>query len=355
MPKTQQPERKLTDESLRTERSNTDQAMAERSDTTETDELLERARAEADAALSTARELADQLGVQLPGRVARGRAVEDEQLVDRRAAADESLRLERETLASLAALLPLEREKTDRFLLTERRRSDDALANRDDFMGMVSHDLRNLLSGIVLEATLVTDTATNSEEGRHTVIGMKRIQRYVARMNRLIGDLVDVVAIDAGKLAIHRERRDAAVLITEAVDAFSRQASDKSIALQAKSAQPALPAAFDHERMLQVLANLIGNAIKFTPASGRIAVDALLKGEDLHLCVTDTGAGIPNDMLESVFERFWQVGKNDRRGLGLGLYISRCIVDAHGGKVWAESTIGVGSAFHVTLPVAPRT
>lgn len=352
------PERDKTDESLRTERENSDRAMVEKRTGIEenADELVERAREHADAVLDTARDKADrkldtdESGPQSRAAVGRERALEDAVLHGERAAADERLRREREEQTrTLASLLPLEREKTDRHLLTERARSDDALAQRDDFMGMVSHDLRNLLSGIVLNATVLSEDASDSEEGRRTVAGMNRIQRYVARMNRLIGDLVDVVSIDAGKLALQRQRGDVAALITEAVDAFASTASEKGISLEFV-VERALLADFDHDRMLQVLANLITNALKFTPRGGRIAVHGERAGDGLRFSITDTGMGIPANMLETVFERFWQVGKNDQRGLGLGLYISRCIVEAHDGKIWADSTLGEGSAFHFTIP-----
>lgn len=359
-----QPERDKTDESLRTERKNSDLAMAERRTGIEesADDLVERAREQADAVLDAAREKADhKLDTVDPGghgraTVARERAREDGVLQDERAAADETLRRQRlEQIRTLAALLPLEREKTDRFLLTERARSDEALAHRDDFMGMVSHDLRNLLSGIVLNATLLAEEASESDEGRRTVAGMGRIQRYVARMHRLIGDLVDVVSIDAGKLAVQPARGDAATLLTEAVDAFAQTALEKGISLESRAASGALPADFDHDRMLQVLANLITNALKFTPRGGVITVDGERAGDELRLSVSDTGSGIPSTMLEAVFRRFWQVSNNDQRGLGLGLYISKCIVDAHGGRIWVESTPNEGSTFHVTIPAAaPR-
>jgi signal transduction histidine kinase len=351
------PERDKTDESLRTERENSDQVMAERRRDSENhaDRLVERAREQADAVLDTAREKADAAEPGPGEHDARTweRALEDDVLKDERAAADEALRRAREEQArALTALLPLEREKTDRYLLTERVRSDDALAHRDDFMGMVSHDLRNLLSGVVLHATLISEDASASEEGRRTVAGMKQIQRYVARMNRLIGDLVDVVSIDAGKLAVQPARHDAAALITEAVEAFAHASAEKGIVLSSEIAARPLPADFDHERMLQVLANLITNALKFTPRGGRIAVRGERVGADVVVSIRDTGIGIPANLLEAVFERFWQVGKNDSRGLGLGLYISRCIVDAHRGKIWAESKPGEGSAFRFTIPGA---
>jgi signal transduction histidine kinase len=113
-----------------------------------------------------------------------------------------------------------------------------------------------------------------------------------------------------------------------------------------------LEAAFDHDRILQVLANLISNSIKFTSQGGEILITGDCVDGSVRLAVADTGSGIPADALESVFERFSQVGKKDRRGLGLGLYISRCIVEAHGGKIWAESTLAAGSRVSFTLPAA---
>ena len=355
------PERDKTDESLRDERKNSDQALAEHRIATEetADQLVERARDHADTVLDAARGKADQkledagTGARGHETVAAERVLEDRVLHAERAAADEALRRERrEQARTLAALLPLEREKTDRYLLTERVRSDDELAHRDDFMGIVSHDLRNLLGGIVLQAGLATKTASDTEEGRRTVAGMTRIQRYVARMNRLIGDLVDVVSLDAGKLAVTPTRGDAAALLTEAVEAFADAAAEQDIGLECATVEATLFASFDHERMLQVLANLIANALKFTCRGGRIVLRGERAGDEIRLYVGDTGTGIPQHMLELVFERFWQVGKNDRRGFGLGLYISRCIVEAHGGKIWAESTMSEGTRVHITLPGA---
>jgi signal transduction histidine kinase len=359
-PDTKEPrlERDKTDASLRTERKNSDQVLEEQRTDIEVnaDEVLERARDHADAVLDSARAKADdqvaRAAPAAPARaVARDRAHEDADIERERAAADEQLRRERaEQTRILAALLPHEREKTDQYLLIERARADEAIANRDDFLGMVSHDLRNLLSGIVLNATLLAEDASDTDEGRRIVVGMARIQRDVGRMSRLIGDLVDVASIDAGKLAVHLARGDARPLLQEALETFTLSASKKGISLELGEVEPALPADFDHDRLLQVLANLVGNALKFTPAGGAIVLRGAIVGEELQLTVTDNGAGIPAHLLESVFERFWQVGKNDKRGLGLGLHISRCIVDAHGGKIWAESTLGAGSVFHVTIP-----
>jgi signal transduction histidine kinase len=360
------PERDQTDESLRAERKETDRALAELQATVEehADAVVVRAREHADAVLTVAREKADQLLAEArrrtasaPAILAEERATEDEVLRDERAAADEVLRREREDeAAALSKLLPLERDKTDRYLLTERVRSDDALAVRDDFLGIVSHDLRNLLGGIVMSASLLADSASETGAdnalGKETLAGTKRIQRYAARMNRLIGDLVDVASIDAGKLSITTARGDATTLIAEALESFQAAAASAGISLATELAG-ALMADFDRERMLQVLANLIANSLKFTARGGKIRVHGKRTADELHFAVSDDGVGIPANMLEAIFERFWQVGKNDRRGVGLGLYISKCIVEAHGGRIWAESMPRVGCSIWFTLP-APR-
>jgi signal transduction histidine kinase len=350
-------EREQTNESLRMEREKTDRALAERQAAEgDSDLVVHHARESADAVLTEARTKADELLEASPhvgtsATLAQERVLEDEALQDERASADEILRRERDANARvLSRLLPLEREKTDRFLLTERARSDVALTNRDNFLGLVSHDLRNLLGGIVMSAELLSARASENEDGAQTLVTTTRIQRYAARMNRLIGDLIDVASIDAGKLAITPVPGDATTLIAEAVDTFQEAASAKGISLQTEIVEGPLLAEFDHDRMLQVLANIIANAIKFTSQGGSIQVRGECVGEDLRFSIIDTGSGIPGNMLEAIFERFWQVGKDDRRGLGLGLYISRCIVEAHGGKIWAESNLGEGSRLCFTLP-----
>lgn len=363
-PETKPPtaEREKTDESLRTERTNTDQAIAAKLATAQegtADAVVERAREEADAVLDSARDKADLKleGNPAPGKtdrkgVAVERALEDATIEREREAADEKVSLHREQQAQkIAELLPHERAKTDKYLLTERARADDMVAHRDDFLGMVSHDLRSMLNGILLYAEQISQAASDTEEGHRAIAGADGIRRYVGRMTNLIGDLVDVVGLDAGKLEIHPSRSDAAELLREAAEALTNAAKAKQISMACDTGRPgALMANFDEARMLQVLTNLLTNAIKFTPKGGRIWLVGKRRGNELHVTVTDTGVGIPESMLESVFERYWQRGKTDKRGLGLGLYISKSIVTAHGGKIWAESEVGTGSTFHVTIP-----
>ena len=355
------PERHQTDENLRDEREKTDLALAATQEAIEenADAVVERARDQADAVLVAARDKADEQAdpgafYAIPSAaIAEEREIEDDALREERGAADETLRLEREARARvLLRHLPMERDATDKTLLTERARSDDALATRDDFLGMVCHDLRDLLNGVIVSSQLLAAKLEERDTLEPLLLDTARIQRYGARMNRLIGDLVDIASIDAGKLAVAASRGDAATLVGEAVDALQAIAAAKPVTLEAERMESSLAADFDHDRLLQVLANLVANSIKFTPAGGRIGVSCTRTGALLTFCVSDSGQGIPQGMLEAVFERFWQVGKNDRRGLGLGLYISRCIVEAHGGTIRAESTLGEGTRMTFTLPVA---
>jgi signal transduction histidine kinase len=214
---------------------------------------------------------------------------------------------------------------------------------------MVAHDVRNLLNGVVLNLELLSPR--DGEPEAQVAAAAGRIRRSVARMNRLIGDLVDVTSIDAGKLAMAPVEGDLVALVTEATDTFQPAAREKDVALSAEVPASPLLVPFDHDRMLQVFANLIANAIKFTPSGGHITIGAEARQGLVRLCVRDTGVGIPAAMLEAIFERFWQVSENDRRGMGLGLYISKSIVDAHGGRIWAESELGKGTRMYFTLPV----
>ena len=347
-----------TDKSLRTERHGTDKALrggqaAEQA----ADKVVDLARQTADALLVTARVKADhdaeESAAIVQATVANERALADELLQRERTAADDRLRLERDAgRRALAELLPFERERTDRDLLTERARSDEAIANRDDFLAIVSHDLRNLLGGIVLSSSALSKAASETDEGRRVVVTGKRIQLYAARMKRLIGDLVDVVSIDAGKLATTIVPSDPLALIAETLETFRRTAEARGIALESEVIGVLPQAAFDHERMLQVFANLVSNALKFTSGGGKICVRGERTGEEVHFSVHDTGIGIPESMLNAVFMRFWQATANDQRGTGLGLYISKSLVEAHGGRIWVASELGRGSVFHFTVPVA---
>jgi signal transduction histidine kinase len=351
-------ERKETDESLHVERAKTDRELGKQhtSMDMDSDAVVQQEREHADEALEQARARADESPERDVSRrqaLRRERAQEDAGVEQDRVTADEMLTDERrDRTRALANLLRLEREQTDERLLIERARGDANLAVRDDFMGMVAHDLRTLLGGIALCAELqIRSAAANDEAGRRIRDTAAKTQRLTARMNRLIGDLVDVVSIEAGRFSISPTSYDANALIREVVETFQPTASAKSISLNA-STDGYLPVRLDHERIFQVLANLLSNAIKFTSQGGTISVRVASTGSEVRFSVADTGAGIAGDHLEAIFERFWQVRQGDRRGLGLGLFISKSIVEAHGGRIWAASESGKGSTFFFTLPGA---
>jgi signal transduction histidine kinase len=354
--------RQLTDESLAAEREKTDSELAKRGAHLEedADDVVAAARDRADDVLAQARAIADEkLGPALSGAAERAivddeRKREDVATRAERATADDQLAQERDARRrALIALLALEREQTDQHLLFERERADLAIGSRDDFLAMASHDLRNLLAGIALAASALRNLRCEDEDTRRQVVGdAERIHRYTARMNRLVSDLLDVVSIEAGRLAVLPQRHDATELLRETVDVFQPVAAAKRISMVTEVRADSLLARYDHERILQVLANLIGNAMKFTPEGGRIEILVEPVDSVVRFAVRDSGSGMAPEMLSVIFERFWQIPETNRSGLGLGLYISRCIVEAHGGSLWAESHVGEGSTFYFTLPAA---
>ncbi|WIG92888.1 HAMP domain-containing sensor histidine kinase [Myxococcus sp. SDU36] len=359
--KKSQPERDDTDKSLRFERERSDDEYSNRqaSIEEEADAAVQKARGRADEVLRESRQNADarmahgQASAQARQSISRERAHEDVALLGERATADGELRDERaERQRALAALLQTEREATNSRLLIERASADDGLAARDRFMAMVSHDSRALLGGIALQASMLKRDAAETEAGGKALQAAVKIQRFTARLTRLIDDLLDLVSIEAGVLRVDPTLQDATATVRESLEAFQPLASVQNLSLDMEIRGDSLMAKLDHERILQVLANLLTNAIKFTPAGGGISLRLEPVGQDVRFSVVDTGSGIPRHQLEEVFQRFWQARSEDRRGLGLGLSISKGIVEAHGGRIWAESQPGKGSTFSFTLPGA---
>jgi signal transduction histidine kinase len=280
----------------------------------------------------------------------RGR--EDLELAKERATADEKLEGERdERRRAIAALLALERTQTDANLLGERDFADTAVFSRDDFLAMVSHDLRNMLGGLAMSAASLLRIGEAGPRGVSITRDAERIQRYSARMIRLVSDLLDLTSIEAGRLAVVPQWHVATELLRETQDVFEPIASAKDVSIRTEVKADSLLARYDEERILQVLANLVGNAIKFTRPGGRVDVLVEPIGTEIRFAVSDTGCGIASDQLGAIFDRFWQKTRQ-RSGLGLGLYIARCIVEAHGGRIWAESKLGEGSTLYFTLPAA---
>ena len=349
-------ERVATNRSLADERDHADSELGKSEDLA--DDIVRVARARADAIVLDARQATDRAAETTSGttgvarRTERERTNADALLERERAAADATLDHERRaTSRSLHHFLRAERTQTDESLGRERVVSDGVVAARDNILAVVSHDLRALLGALSIASELVAKAVplddANREAREHAVTS----ERMMARMTRILDDLLDVTSIEAGQLAMVRESGDANAPVREVVAAFGPLAAGKGITLAAQLASHGLVGLFDHERIVQVLANLVSNALRFTSSPGTITVRVEKDERGIRFAVADSGAGMPADQLEVVFERFRQLSP-DRRGLGLGLYISKSIVEAHGGRIWAKSALGAGSTFYFTLPPA---
>lgn len=229
------------------------------------------------------------------------------------------------------------------------RAAQQATRARDEVLGIVAHDLRNPLNSILMQANLLRRRA---EPGHPSPKQAETIERAAKRMNRLIQDLLDVTRMEAGHLSVEPACVPAQGLVRDAVEAQQPLATAASLELRLDAA-PDLPEVWaDRDRLLQVFENLIGNALKFTQAGGRITVGAAPREGGVLFWVTDTGGGISAEDLPHLFDRFWQARKGQRLGAGLGLPIVKGIIEAHRGRIWVESRPGEGSTFFFTLPLA---
>jgi PAS domain S-box-containing protein len=225
----------------------------------------------------------------------------------------------------------------------------DAVQARELVLGIVAHDLRNPLSLIMMQSQRMHRPSSECERRNQRPVEV--ISRAAARMNRLIEDLLDVTRIEAGRFPVERRPLSPGALVTEAVDMEVALASSSSIDLRLALATDLPDVWVDRDRLLQVFENLIGNAMKFTRSGGRITVGAEARDHGVLFWVKDTGNGIPAEDLPHVFDRYWQAGAGaGRLGAGLGLSITKGIVEAHGGRIWVESTAGQGSNFYFSIP-----
>jgi signal transduction histidine kinase len=224
----------------------------------------------------------------------------------------------------------------------------EAAEAREEVLKIVSHDLRNPLSTIGMAAEMILETSDGAEQAR----GVSIIRRTSDRMNRMVQDLLDVAKLETGRLAIEVEDTDVITVVEEAVETLGPLAEESGLTLGVVMAPDVRGICVDRGRILQVLSNLVGNAVKFTPAGGRITLHVRPEGDVVRFAVTDTGPGIPPDQLQRIFGRFWQAKASDRRGLGLGLTIARSIVEAHGGRIGADSRVGEGTEFWFTVPTS---
>lgn len=229
-----------------------------------------------------------------------------------------------------------------------RSEAERAVRLRDEVLAIVAHDLRNPLSRIRTTVSFLS-MENVAPPVRENLMGV--LDRATATMDRLIRDLLDVATIESGRLSVELQPLDAARLLVDVCQWSAPAAAQHRLQLQS-DAEPPLPVLADPERISQVFANLIDNAIRVTPPGGQLSLAGRRAGDRIVLSLADTGPGIPEAELPHLFDRFWQGDREKRGAAGLGLAIAKGIIDAHGGDIRVESTLGRGTTFHIELPSA---
>jgi signal transduction histidine kinase len=261
----------------------------------------------------------------------------------------------REARASLAAIETVEPgEAAVARRLT--RELDEAIARLDgtgsprDLVSIVCHDLRDPLASIVMGAGFLKKTVPATEGGARRVVDA--ISRSAERMTQVVGDFHDLAKLEGGLLQLESGPCDVVAAVRGGMAALQAQAADKGVALEVEAAPERLPATCDRTRLLQVMSKLVGNALKFTPASGRVVVVIEEEPAWVRISVKDTGRGIALDRLATIFDHAANARRSPRDGPGLGLAIARGLVELQGGELTVQSREGEGSTFAFTLPRA---
>ncbi|MEO7822780.1 MAG: PAS domain S-box protein [Gemmatimonadaceae bacterium] len=228
--------------------------------------------------------------------------------------------------------------------------AQQATRARDEILAVVAHDLRNPLNTVMMAAGLMIESSSpeRPQERRQAEI----VRRAADRMNRMIQDLLDVKRMESGQLWLDPKPEPVAGIIADTIEMLRPLAAGSSIRIESHVGNNLPLVLADATRISQVLSNLVGNAVKFTPRDGLISLAAECVDREVRFAVIDTGPGIPAEQLPHIFGRFWQAKASDRRGIGLGLAIAKGIVEAHKGRIWVSSSVGLGSTFYFTLPTA---
>jgi signal transduction histidine kinase len=227
-----------------------------------------------------------------------------------------------------------------------RAAAQEAVRQRDDVLAIVAHDLRNPIGRVLMAVALLKGDPAGAPRT------LPMIERAAKAMERLVRDLLDVSRLEAGGLRLERSAVTVPDLLAELIDEFTEQAGAAAVILRASPADGVPPVNADRARLRQVLSNLLDNALRLTPAGGSVTLSAARSHEYVELRVQDTGPGIPSEHLPHLFDRFWQGSREHRGSSGLGLAIVKGIVDAHGGRVFVESTVGEGTTFRLWIPAA---
>ncbi|HEX6913396.1 MAG TPA: hybrid sensor histidine kinase/response regulator [Longimicrobium sp.] len=233
-------------------------------------------------------------------------------------------------------------------LFGEARAATEA---RQHTLAVVAHDLRNPLTAIRMDAEMLVHMV-GPTLGTFQRESLERIYAITGRMDGLIQDLLEVSRMERGTLALEVVARDPAALLAEAAHGLRPLTSAHGLRLVVQADEGLPPVQADGARVVQIVSNLVGNAVKFTPDGGAVTLACTAGEDEVRFSVTDTGPGIPPEEVPHIFGAFWQARHADRRGLGLGLSIARGLVEAHGGRIWVESEPGRGASFVFTLPAA---
>lgn len=221
---------------------------------------------------------------------------------------------------------------------------------RDDMIGIVSHDLRNPVNAVKMLSGAMLNSEREEPLPAEMVEYASVIRQAAEQMDGLIGDLLDVTRVEAGRLAVDMKRENTEELLSDALRTLAPVTKEKSITLRLTSPDDLPDVMADRERIGQAISNLVGNAVKFSSPGGEILVRVAVLEKEIVFSVSDKGKGMTPEQLSHAFDRFWQSSRTDRQGAGLGLAIAKGIVEAHGGRIWAESAPDAGSTFYFTLP-----
>ena len=229
-----------------------------------------------------------------------------------------------------------------------------ALRARDDVTSVVSHDLRNPVHTVLMASSLLLDTGDALDTATRQK-NLAVIHRSAESMSRLLQDLLDVTKAESGTFAVEAAPTDVGSILNSTLEQFRLQSVERGIELSSDISANLPQAPADAARVAQVLSNLFANALKFTPKGGVVRLSAAQVGSEIVVSVADNGVGIAPENVGQVFNRFWRANRASRAGAGLGLAIAKSIVEAHGGRIWVESTEGKGTTFQFTLPTSGET
>jgi signal transduction histidine kinase len=235
-----------------------------------------------------------------------------------------------------------------RSLQRARQRADAATRSREQLLAVVAHDLTNPLHAVRLAEERIRLTAPAGDAGLER--SLRTIRHATTRMDHLLRDLVDTTRIEHGELLVTRQPESVAGVMQEVAQIYAPQAQEAGLTLEASVPTEDIVVDLDRDRLMQVLGNLLGNALKFTPDGGTIALRAIDRGATVRFEVADSGTGIRPEHMPHIFERFRSF---DARGTGLGLFIARSLVGAHGGELAVESQLGHGATFWFEIPRRP--